>query len=278
LHVTGDPRGSALGASLAPVIGLVLGPSISGVLAAVTPWPEVTPYVFDVALVAALLAAMAGVPETRPRRSETQRSRIMQVPREIRPRFADAAAVSFVGWAVTGWILALSPLYLADQLHVHGPATSGAIAAVFFVASGFAQLTVRRWRDSTVISASLALEVVGMSVVLLSAPSRSVAVLFVAVILAGWGQGGILVTAMSIVLADATPSARGGITSSLYVVNYVGFGVPVLACGLAAENLGLVAATVLFVGFIAVGSAIAVLHARTGDAQRGRQPATRTAA
>ena len=278
LHVAGDPRGSALGASLAPVIGLALGPSISGALAGITPWPEVSPYVFDVVLVIVLVAAMAGVPETRPLSSETQRSRIVQVPREIRPRFARAAAVSFVGWAVTGWVLALSPMYLADELHVHGPATSGAVAAVFFVASGFAQLTMRHWRESVAIPTALALEVAGMSVALLSVPSGSVAVLFVAVILAGWGQGGILVTTMSIVLAEATPSARGGITSTLYVINYIGFGVPVLACGLVAEHLGLLAATALFAGFIAVTSAAALVHARTGDAPRDRQPARRVAA
>jgi MFS family permease len=258
LHVVGDPRGSALGASLAPAIGLVLGPAVSGALAVSTPWPAVSPYVVDVVLVGVLVAAMAGVPETRPLSAGPQGRHVVHLPREGRSRFARAAAVSFVGWAVTGWVLALSALYLADELHVHSAAASGAVAALFFIASGCAQLVVRRWREPMVIRVALALEVAGMSAVLLAVPSGSVAVLVAAVILAGCGQGGILVSTMAIVLADADPSARGGVTSTLYVVNYLGLGVPVLACGLVAGRVGLVTSTSLFVVFIAVISAAAL--------------------
>ena len=91
---------------------------------------------------------------------------------------------------------------------------------MFFVASGLTQLAIRHWPESRAIPTALSLEVAGMCIVLLAVPTGSIAVVFVAVVLAGCGQGGVLVTAMGIVLAAAPPNARGGITSTLYVVNY----------------------------------------------------------
>ena len=258
LHPTGDASGSALGASLAPAIGLALGPLISGALASTTSWPTVSPYVFDIILVLFLLGALTGVPETRPSNSETRHGSLARLPRSIRRRFIGAAALSVTAWAITGWILALSPAFLRDEIHQHDPALSGTVAAVFFVASGAGQFAIRRSSESHATLSALGLELAGMCTALLAVPTGSLTVVFIAVLLAGAGHGAALVTAMRAVLDFAPAKARGRVTSTLYVINYIGLGVPVIACGIIADHSGIATATAFFTVAIAAISAISV--------------------
>jgi MFS family permease len=237
---------------------LALGPLISGALASATPWPTVSPYVFDIILVLLLLVALTGVPETRPSNGETRHGNLARLPRSIRRRFIGAATLSVTAWAITGWVLALSPAFLRDELHQHDPALSGAVAAVFFVASGAAQLAIRRLSESHATLSALGLELAGMCTALLAVPTGSLAVVFIAVLLAGAGHGAALVTAMGAVLDFAPANARGRVTSTLYVVNYIGLGVPVVACGIIADHFGIATATAFFTFAIASISAISI--------------------
>src|SRR5919109_240277 len=146
LHPEDSAAGGALGVTAAQVTGLLIGPLASGVLAATTPWPLVSPYALDIALVLALLVALAKVPETRP---QVVRSRppMFVVPHEIRAQFVPAVLVAAVGWMTAGWVFALSPLFLREQLDVGRPAVAGAFAAVVLATNLATQVAF--WRGRT---------------------------------------------------------------------------------------------------------------------------------
>ena len=128
---------------VAAAAGLTLGPLVSGVLATVTPWPTVAPYVLDIVLAGVLAVALLRIPETRPDVPATAtRPPALHVPAAIRRPWLAASLASATAWMMMGWVLGLSPSFLHEQLGVHAtqPIVAGLFAAVVVATNGATQL------------------------------------------------------------------------------------------------------------------------------------------
>ena len=180
LHPKQHVAAGALAASVAVAAGLTLGPLVSGLLASVTPWPTVSPYVLDIVL-ATLLAARARAhprdPAHAPGRDAT-RAPLFHVPADIRMSFVATAVAGGAGFMVVGWVFGLSPSYLHEQLHVHitQPVVAGLFAALVVVANGATQLLLRRQHSAAAMRTALTGVVVGMGVMAASTIVNSLAV------------------------------------------------------------------------------------------------------
>jgi sugar phosphate permease len=96
---------------------------------------------------------------------------------------------------------------------------------------------------------------------------RSLAVLIVGAVIAGLGQGMSFRAGLGAVTRASPPDKRGEITSTYFVMLYVGIAIPVIGEGIAAAALGLTVSGVVFAALVAILAATVLLLLR-----RAQQP------
>lgn len=273
LHPRQSAGSGALVAMVASVTGITVGPLVSGVLATVTPWPTVSPFVFDIVAAGALAVALLRIPETRPAaRTPATRVPALQVPPVIRRPWAAAALGSVTAWMTYGWILGLSPSFLHEQVGVDisQPVVAGLFAAGVLATNGVTQILMRRHHHRVAsLRTGMALIVVGLAGFAVSARVGGLAVAVVGGIVAGIGSGLVQPNTMATVQRIAPDHARGGVTSAYLAVGYLGLSVPVVAAGLAAAGLGVDLATIA--GWYLAATAIVAVVAAVAQRPAGRQ-------
>jgi hypothetical protein len=105
--------------------------------------------------------------------------------------------------------------------------------------------------------------VAGVAITLIALGTGSVAVFFAGTVISGVGFGAGFQGGIRTVVPLAAPHERAGVLSLLFVISYLGMGVPAVAAGFGAtDGLGLIgAARVYGVGLIILaGFALAGLY------------------
>ncbi|MCU1401314.1 MAG: hypothetical protein JWN62_4423 [Acidimicrobiales bacterium] len=266
LHPKQSSDGGALAATLAAAIGLALGPLVSGVLATVTPWPTVSPYVLDIVVAAILFVVLLRIPETKPVGSGATVPRVplLHVPAAIRPMFLATALAAATGWMATGWVFGLSPSFLHAELGVHitQPIVAGLFAALMVASNGTSQLAFRKRHSSRALHTALVVLVSGMALMVGSTLVDSLAVALAGSVVTGLGAGLVQMSTMATILRIAPAHARGGVMSAFLSVCYVAMSLPVVIAGIAADRVGLGVVSAWYVVAFAVLVASAMAAAR----------------
>jgi len=253
--------------------GLGLGPVLAGVLAQYAPHPLRLCFVVDLILIAVGAAAVLAIHEPVARRADPSlRPRRLQVPAAARPAFTRATIVGIAGFAVLGLFTAVSPAFLGEVLHHHNAALVGVVVLLVFGASvaGQAGAAVAAARAMPLGCAGL---VVGMVVIAVGLPAHSLPLLLVGGVFAGVGQGMSFRAGLGEVSVAAPDELRGEVTSTFFVVCYVGISLPVIGVGALATATSLVAAGVTFAVLVAALAVVALLLIRRAPA--GLPAATR---
>jgi MFS family permease len=256
---SGKKRASLIAAAV-NMGGLGAGPLLAGILAQYAPLPLTLCFIVDLVLVVAAVGAVQLVAEP-VRRARTLRLRPQKidVPMEIRGVFTRAAIAGFAGFAVLGLFTAVSPAFLATVLHHTNHALTGAVVISVFIASTIGQsLSSLIGEQRALIVGCLGL-IAGMVLVAASLPLHSLAVLIVGGIIAGLGQGLSFRAGLGAVTSAAPSDKRGEITSSYFVMLYIGISIPVIGEGAAATALGLVTAGMVFAALVAILAAVALV-------------------
>lgn len=193
------------------------------------------------------------------------RPRVPALARSARGTFWLAASTGFVSFAVFGFCLSLAPGYFANIMHADSRPLIGLLAAVTLACSALSQLLSLRGR--WLVPAGLAL--LGVSVLLIAAAGamESPALLVLASMGAGLGQGAAFRVVFNDVAAAVEPARHAQVISAVYIVTYLGSALPVLGLGVAVQVWGLQASVTGFAIPIAV--ACAVLAAVAGQRNRG---------
>ena len=249
LHPKHQARSGALAAMVAVAAGLTLGPLASGVLATVSPSPTVTPFVLHIAVAVALTLALLRIPETRPGIADDPvRAPALHVPASIRRTWVATTLASAPGWMFMGWILALSPSFLHEQLGIdisRHPIIAGSFAGAVVFTNGLTQLILRRHHDkAAMLRLGVALIPAGLAVFVLSAHTGGLAVAVIGGMIGGVGGGIVQPNTMATIQAIAPDHARGGVTSAYLSICCLAMSIPVVAAGLAASVTHLDLATV----------------------------------
>ena len=271
LHPKQSVAGGALAATLAAATGLTVGPLLSGFLASATPWPTVSPYVFDIVVAGLLAFALIRIPETRPVRDPgapaAPRPPVLHVPEHIRGHFVATTLAGATSWMLVGWVFGLSPSFLHEELSVHitQPVLSGLFAALVVVSNGVAQLTFRRHNTRLSLTTAMISMVSGLAVIAASTGPNSLALALVGAVIAGLGAGVVQMNTMGTILQMAPAHARAGVTSAFLTACYVALSLPVVIAGLSAEGLGLGEVTGWYLAALGalVGAALIMTHVHT---------------
>jgi MFS family permease len=241
-------RGSLV-ATLANMGGLGLGPLLAGVIAQYVSAPLRVTYVIDLVL---LLPACVGVlltSETVTDRAPLRRPSLV-VPREVRAIFFQAALTGFAGFVVLGTFTGVSPAAVTQLLHETNLAVVGLVVFVVFAASAAGQVALRAVPIRIALPAGAAVLTVGAVLIAIALSGELLALLVVGGVVAGIGQGLGFRAGMAAVNSVTPADQRAAVTSTFFVVLYVGISVPIVGIGISAELAGLKTA--------GVGAAIAV--------------------
>lgn len=250
--------------------GLGIGTLLSGFLAQYAPWPLHLAYAVDGAFVLLALVALSLAPET-VAATGTFRLRLqpLRVPEEVRAVFVPAAIAGICSFAVAGVVSAVAPAYLARVLGQTDHAHAGLLIFALMGMTALGQIAVPRFDRSRALVAATVLLLVGIGILALGLIAHSEALLFVACIVEGFGQGLGIGAGLSEINARLT-HARGETGSTYFVLIYIGLALPVVGVGLVADFAGLERAATIFCAVVAMALVAAlVLELR---AQKGSAP------
>lgn len=239
--------------------GLGLGPLLAGLATQYLPWPLHLDFI--VHLVLAVLAAVLVVlaPETvdvRPgARPQVQR---LSVPADVRETFIGASIAGFAGFAVLGLFTALSPRMLSEVLGVRNHALVGVVVFILFAASTLAQIGLRVLAQNAAVNLGCAALVIGLLLMALAVWQAWLAPLILGAIIAGAGQGMTFSKGLAAITSQVEPSRRAEVTSTYFVVLYIGLTLPVIGLGFAVQAYGIRAAGITFILAVAALALVAL--------------------
>jgi MFS family permease len=260
-------RGSLV-ATVSNMAGLGLGPLVSGLLAQHAPQPTRLPFIVGAALLLPVLLLVT-VPDTVDRTqggiAAAIKPQSLGVPRGVRVPFTSAAIAGFVGFAMLGFITALVGSFLSQGLGDRSHQT----AFLVFAAGTAAQLSASRLNSRTGSLTGLAVLPIGLAVVTLALPAKSLAMFVIGSMIGGVGSGFAIRSAVLLVNHIAPPARRGEVLSTFFVICYVGITVPVIGAGILITSTTLLTATVTLAVCVAVLAAVAaVILVRLPAAER----------
>jgi hypothetical protein len=189
------------------------------------------------ALQAAAITAMRETVSRAPGALASLRPEIT-VPRGLRGPVLTAVPVLFAVWALASLYGALGPA-LVHALTGSANVVLGALS--LFVLAGAAVVAIialRRAAARTVMLVGIVALITGVAVTVLAVSLGSAAVFFAGTAIAGVGFGSGFQGGIRTVVPLAAAHQRAGLVSLLYVVSYLGLGVPAVLAGLGVVHGG----------------------------------------
>ncbi len=264
----GKDRLAASLATASNVGGLGLGMLLAGAVAEVAEQPLRAPFVVHAILLAAGVAALWWVRERGGRPDATRGLSLPRLRPEARPLFAAAAVGAVAGFAISGLFAALAPNFMGSVLGESSPAVMGVVTFLFFGASGFAQISLKRRSDRSLAQVGAVSLLVSMALLAAALVSASLPLLLASSILGGVGMGLLFMAGMRAVTGATPPEDRTQATTAYFLVAYLSISVPVIAAGTLTLAIGLTATGVVFSALLAVVSLVALVGVRRFAAEQ----------
>jgi MFS family permease len=204
----------------------------------------------------------------------------IKLPRTLRAPVLTAVPVLFAVWALAGLYGALGPALVHT---LTGSANVVLDSLGFFLLAAIAVVSIvvlRRASGRTVMGVGILALIGGVAVTVAAVTVGSAAMLFVGTAIAGVGFGSGFQGGIRTVVPLAAPHERAGVVSLLYVVSYLGLGVPAVAAGFLVVHGGGLIDTARYYGIAVIVLAAAALVGLliTRPARADAQDTQRTAA
>jgi MFS family permease len=242
-----DRRRGALANSFAPGVGTGSGALVSALAVQYLPGPTHLIYLVLIGVFALQAAGVLAMRETAPARRSTQREarrnalRSMvpdiRLPASVRAEVAIAAPVLFAVWALAGFYASLGPSLTATLLHSTSVVYGGLSLFILAGVAAGAVLAFNRADPRPVLFGSIGALIAGVAVTLAADSADSVAGFFIGTAIAGVGFGGGFQGGIRLVIPLAGERERAGVLSLLYIVSYLGLGLPAVIAGVLVTEV-----------------------------------------
>lgn len=244
-----DARRGQLTNAVTPGIGTATGSLLSALL--VTYLPAPTQLVYYVLAVVFLLQAVgvALMRETvRPAPGALASIKPeITLPRAVRAHVLAATPVLFASWALAGLYGALGPALVAKLAGSNSTVLGGLILVAFAGTASATVVALRRTAPVRVMVTGVVALLAGVLVTLGALGLGSLPLFFVGTAIAGAGFGSGFQGGIRVVVPQVEAHQRAGVLSLLYVVSYLGFGVPAVVAGvLTVDGPGLLGAAGIY--------------------------------
>ncbi|MET9128136.1 MFS transporter [Streptomyces sp. NPDC004528] len=268
------PRGGFLN-SFAPTMGTASGAFASGLIVQYLPAPTHLVYVLLLVVFAVQALGVVALNETVTRKPGALTSMVpeFKLPASARASVAIAVPVIFAVWALAGLYGALGPAITRTLVHSDSVVWGGLPLFVIAGCAGLSVIALRTTPTRTTMLVSIGTLVTGVTITLLSIGSGtggtlSVIGFFVGGAISGVGFGSGFQGGIRLVIPQVEPHERAGVLSLLYVVCYVGLGVPAVIAGVLVVHGGGLIDTSREYGIAVIVLALAAL---AGLLARGRR-------
>ncbi|MER5600364.1 MFS transporter [Streptomyces sp. NPDC002265] len=273
-----DARKGGFLNSFAPTLGTASGALASGLIVQYLPAPTHLVYVVLLGVFAVQALAVLALNETVSRKPGALASMIpeFKLPRSARASVAIAAPVMFAVWALTGLYGALGPAIARGLVHSTSVVWGGLPLFVLAGSAGLAVVTLRSAGTRAMMLTSVGTLVVGVVITLVSIGSGtggtpSAIGFFVGGAISGFGFGSGFQGGIRLVVPQVKPHERAGILSLLYVVCYVGLGVPAVIAGVLVVHGGGLIQTSREYGIAVIVLALAAMTALLRSGRRAER-------
>jgi predicted MFS family arabinose efflux permease len=262
--------------AVAPGMGTASGAILSALAVRFLPDPTHLIYLALIGVLALQATAIGAMRETVSRAPGALASLRPEItlPRALRAPVLTAVPMLFAVWALAGLYAALGPA-LVHGLTGSGNVVLGSLSLFVLAASAVVAIIVlRRAAARTVMLFGVLTLIAGVIVTVMAVSLGSAPAFFAGSVIAGAGfgsgfQGGIR---MAVPLAAA--HERAGLVSLLYVVSYLGLGVPAVAAGFGVVDGGGLINTSRYYGAAVVAlAALALVGLLKNRAGRAAEPA-----
>ncbi|MFF4623433.1 MFS transporter [Nonomuraea jabiensis] len=271
-----DIRRSAgtLANAVTPAAGTAVGALGSGLLVAYAPQP--TRLVYHILLGIYVLQAVGVVlmAETSARAPGALRSLRVTwtVPAQARGPLLRVAPVVLAVWALAGFYGSLGPALVRRVVSGEG-ALLGGLALFALTACGALTVLVLRSADPrTAMRVGTVALITGVALTLMAVGLGSAELFFVGTAVAGVGFGAGFQGGVRTAVPLAEPHQRSGLLSVMYVISYLGFGLPTVVAGVIVVYGGGVARAAYAYGIAVMLLALLALIS-TFESSRTRSPA-----
>ncbi|MEU0513717.1 MFS transporter [Amycolatopsis sp. NPDC006125] len=252
----GQGKTAALASSTAMVLGAGLGPLLAGVASETLPGPTVTIFLAEIVLLVSAAVVVARLPLPRPVSTTRTWIRIPQVHPGGRSAVLRGIAVFAPGITATSFVLSLGPSVLTELLGTTNRIVAGALAFVMFLGATGVQFAVRGLPVRAILLAGAASTTAGMVALVVSLQTSSPALLAVAAVLAGAGQGMGQFGGLTLINASVPANRLAEATAAQNVGGYVPAAVLPLAAGFLSDATGLATGATAF-GAVVTAAAVA---------------------
>ena len=256
-----DAKRGQLTNALVPGIGTATGALLSALLVTFLPAPTHLVYYVLMVVFLAQAVGVAFLRETVTRAPGALASLKPEIslPRAVRAHVMAAAPVLFAVWALAGLYGALGPALIGKLVGGNNAVLAGVLLVAFAGVASAAVLVLRNLSPVAVMLTGTSALFLGVAVTLVALGIGSLALFFVGTVIAGAGFGGGFQGGIRIVVPQVAPHERAGVLSLLFVVSYLGFGVPAVAAGfLVVDGPGLIGASQIYGGAVMVLSVLAL--------------------
>jgi predicted MFS family arabinose efflux permease len=234
-----DRRRGAVANSFAPGVGTGSGALISALAVQYLPDPTHLIYVVLLGVFGVQAAGVLAMRETAPRRPGALRSLVpdVRLPTALRGEIAIAAPVLFAVWALAGFYGSLGPALTGALVHSTSVVYGGLSLFILAGVAAGSVLAFHRAEPRPVLYLSIGALVAGVAVTLAAVSADSAAGFFAGTAIAGVGFGGGFQGAIRLVIPLAGERERAGVLSLLYIVSYLGLGVPAVVGGVLVTEV-----------------------------------------
>jgi MFS family permease len=247
--------------AVAPMTGTATGALLSGALVQYLPAPEHLVYLVLFGVFVLQAVGVSRMRETSSREAGALASLRPQlgVPRAARGPLLRAVPVLVAVWALAGLYGSIGPAVVRLVTGRNSPVLGGLALFVLAASGALTVLVLRSARPHVVMLYGTAALLVGVGGTLLGVETRSALLFFLGAVVAGSGFGSAFQGVIRTVVPLAAPHERSGLLSTVFVVSYLGMGLPAVVGGYLVVHTGLLTASRTYGIAVMVLSATALL-------------------
>ncbi|MFE0631911.1 MFS transporter [Streptomyces sp. NPDC058864] len=240
-----DRRRGTVANSFAPGLGTATGSLASAFLVQYLPAPTHLVYL---ALVGVLALQAVGVALMRETLTPTPGALAalvpdVKLPRTVRRAVLNTAPVMIAVWALAGFYGSLGPALVRSLTHSASAVYGGLALFVLAGVAAAATLMLRSAPARSVMLIGIGTLIAGVALTLIAVEDGSPVLFFLGSAIAGIGFGSGFQGGIRTVMPLTAAHERSGVLSLLYVVSYLGLGVPSVIAGYLVVHAGGLLAT-----------------------------------
>lgn len=253
-------------ATLAMIIGLALGPVLSGAALQLNLYPASLPFWLIIALVT---VAALGVLMLWPRNAIQAHTRVRHEQASLREGlrgigrpFHLCAWSVFFSWSFTACIFVIGPSAAEQQLGLSDRGIFGYSMAIYLLIAGASQLYCKRLDAARALRSGLVAQCAAFLLLLTALSIHSLTLAALALVIGGYAYGAIFVGSARLINQLAPAHCHAKLVAYFYMTIYLFNAVPI-PLGLLVDSIGLapsVLAALIF--FLGLGAVLAVLATR----------------